>query len=154
MKVQYMACAGSSSVDGKTNQLSLFHILDELRAQVFPVQLTSFCVASLFEREPGDEPVQHYQLAISLNDALIASFAMAVDFTKSRRNRSVNTIQGLSIPGPGALVMSIVQKTTVLATWHFIAIQVGKPMDPSKSPPKRQQNEDTPATGKTRPTVN
>ena len=130
--------------------------MDEIGAQTFPAQLTSFCVAALFEVEPGDEPIQHYQLTISLDDKLLASFAMVVDFARTRRNRSVNTIQGLSIPAPGTIVMSIVQKAVALADWQLVAIKRGDAPKPAKPPPQPQPqpNEVAAPTTKTGRTMN
>ena len=125
MKVHYIACAASSSLDAATNQLSLFHILDEIGGPSFPLALPSFCVAALFEREPQDAVVQSFVLAVSLDDALIASFTMSVDFAATRRNRSVNTIRGLTIPSPGLVTISLLQKTRVLAVWEAPAVETG-----------------------------
>ena len=125
MKVHYIACAASSSLDAATNQLSLFHILDEISGPAFPLPLPGFCVAALFEREPTDAVVQPFVLAVSLDATLIASFTMSVDFATSRRNRSVNTIRGLTIPAPGLVTINILQKTTVLAVWQAPALETG-----------------------------
>jgi hypothetical protein len=122
VKVHYISCAKSSSVDGKTNQLSLFHVLDEISAPSFPLHLHSVCVAALFERESDDASLQSYALVIKLDGNLLASFTMTIDFTTSRRNRSVNTIQGLTIPGAGAVTIAAVQKGKILAEWRALAL--------------------------------
>lgn len=118
MKVHYIACAQSSSLDTKTNQLSLFHLLDEIGGAAFPLVLSSICVAALFEREAEDASAPSFVLAVTLDGKLIASFTLSADFTKSRRSRAVNTIQGLTLPAPGALAISVLQKTRVLAEWR------------------------------------
>ena len=120
LKVHYITCAASSAVDGKTNKLSLFHVLDEISSPTYPLRLGSFCVASLFERETSEDAIQSYAVAISLNGALLASFTMKLDFQSARRNRTVNTIAGLTIPGPGALSINIVQRKNVLAEWLML----------------------------------
>lgn len=125
MKIHYVACALSSSLDAATNQLSLFHILDEIRGPAFPLALPSFCVAALFEREAVDSVVQPFVLAVHLDAALLASFSMSVDFTASRRNRSVNTIRGLTIAAPGLVTISFLQKSRVLAEWRAMAVTNG-----------------------------
>ena len=125
MKVHYICCAQSSSLDSKTNQLSLFHVLDEIGGAAFPLVLPNLCVASLFEREPEDGPLQSFNLAVALDGTLLASFTMSVDFSKSRRNRTVNTIQGLSIPATGTVTVSLLQKSRVLAEWQALAVQTG-----------------------------
>ncbi|WP_158807402.1 hypothetical protein [Beijerinckia sp. L45] len=125
MKVHYIACAASSSLDAATNQLSLFHILDEISGPAFPLPVPSFCVAALFEREANDAVVQAFVLTVSLESVLIASFTMSVDFSSSRRNRSVNTIRGLTIPSTGLVTISLLQKTRVLAVWEALAIESG-----------------------------
>jgi len=125
VKVQYITCAKSSSVDSKTNQLSLFHVLDEIGAPSFPLHLQSVCIAALFEREPDDALVQSYSLVIKLDGGLLASFTMTIDFTGARRNRSVNTIQGLTIPATGAVTIAIVQKGKILAEWRALALLTG-----------------------------
>jgi hypothetical protein len=125
VKVHYIACAASSSLDASTNQLSLFHMLDEISGVAFPLALPSFCVAALFEREPKDAVVQSFVLSISLDGTLVASFTMSVDFSTSRRNRSVNTVRGLTIPAAGLVTISLMQKTKVLAVWEAPAIENG-----------------------------
>jgi hypothetical protein len=125
VKVHYIACAASSSLDAATNQLSLFHVLDEISGPAFPLALPSFCVAALFEREAKDAVVQSFVLAVSLNSALIASFTMSVDFATARRNRSVNTIRGLTIPTSGMVTITLLQKTKVLAVWEAPAVESG-----------------------------
>ncbi len=152
MKVYYIACAKSSSVDGKTNQLSLFHVLDEIGAPAFPLQLQSFCVAALFEREPEDADVQSFVLAIYLNATLLASFTMQVDFTRSRRNRSVHTIQGLTIPSAGAVSITLTQKSRQLAEWRALALLTAGPAAPATpTTPAAVSNE--PKTAPTKPGV-
>ena len=118
MKVHYIACAQSSSLDTKTNQLSLFHLLDEIGGPTFPLVLPSICVAALFEREAEDAPTPSFVLAVTLDGKLVASFTLSADFTKSRRSRAVNTIQGLTLPATGALAITVLQKTRVLAEWR------------------------------------
>ena len=122
MKVHYICCAQSSSLDSKTNQLSLFHILDEIGGVAFPLVLPSLCVAALFEREADDDAVQPFILAVSLDATLLASFTMSVDFARSRRNRTVNTIQGLVIPAAGLVTITLLQKSKVLAEWRAMAV--------------------------------
>ena len=123
MKVRYIACAQGSSVDHKTNELSLFQVLDEIGSEAFPVRLPSLCVAALFEREADEEQAQGYVMTVSLDAALIASFALQVDFGGARRNRSVNTVKGLTIPTPGLVAVRLSQKGAALAEWSFVAFQ-------------------------------
>ncbi len=135
MKVHYIACATSSSLDAKTNQLSLFHILDEISGAAFPLVLPSLCVAALFEREADEPPQQSFVLAVTLDGKLLSSFTLGVDFSRARRTRAVNTIQGLTLPGPGAAAVTLLQKTRVLAAWQARVVQeAGRsaPADPSK----------------------
>ena len=131
MKVRYIACAASSSVDHKTNELSLFQVMDEIGADAFPIRLPSLCVAALFEREADEAPAQSYVMTVSLDAALIASFALQVDFAGARRNRSVNTVKGLAIPAAGLVAVRLSRKDTVLAEWTFVAFQTN--LDPAHS---------------------
>jgi hypothetical protein len=133
-------------VDGKTNQLSLFHVLDEIGAPSFPLHLQSVCVAALFEREPDDAVVQSYALVVKLDGGLLASFTMTIDFTTARRNRSVNTIQGLTIPAAGAVTIAMVQKGKVLAEWRALALLTGATgSQPLAEAPPATKSEPTPA---------
>jgi hypothetical protein len=50
---------------------------------------------------------------------------MSIDFSTARRNRSVNTIQGLTIPAAGPVTIAIVQKGKVLAEWRALALLTG-----------------------------
>ncbi len=147
MKVHYIACAQSSSLDAKTNQLSLFHLLDEIGAAAFPLVLPSICVAALFEREAEDAPVQSFVLAVTLEGKLVASFSLSADFTRARRTRTVNTVQGLSLPGPGIATISLLQKTRVLATWQAVVVQE-KRAQPSAPAKPANEVEPLAATGK------
>ena len=150
MKVRYIACAAGSSVDHKTNELSLFQVLDEIGAQAFPIRLPSLSVAALFERAADEAPAQGYVMTVSLDAALIASFALQVDFAGARRNRSVNTVKGLAIPAPGLVAVRLAQKSEVLAEWSFVAFQTSAESTRPREPAPR----DPPRATKGAPTVN
>ncbi len=147
MKVHYITCATSSSLDTSSNQLSLFHILDEISGPAFPLFLPSFCVAALFEREAKDAVVQPFILAISLDGMLIASFSMSVDFSGSRRNRSVNTVRGLTLPTPGLVTIGLLQKTKILAAWEAPALKSGTRSADAKSPVETASNAEARSAG-------
>ena len=135
MKVRYIAVAAGSSVDHKTNELSLFQVMDEIGAEAFPVRLPSLSVAALFERAADEAQAQSYVMTMSLDAALIASFALQVDFAGARRNRSVNTVKGLTIPAAGMVAVRIAQRSEVLAEWSFVAFQTSaesQPREPAR----------------------
>lgn len=138
MKVRYIACAASSSVDHKTNELSLFQVMDEVAADGFPLRLPSLCVAALFERDAHEPATQSYAMTVSLDAALVASFALQVDFAGARRSRSVNTVKGLAIPAPGLVAVRLAQKSEMLAEWSFVAFQAAAEPPRSRTGPPRE----------------
>ena len=154
MKIQYIACAASSSVDHKTNELSLFHILDEIGGSTFPLHVANLSIAALFERTPDEDQVQSYLMTISLDDVLLASFSMQVDFARGRRNRCVNKIKGLTIPTPGRVTIRIMQKADVLATWSLAAFRLGTAATPARPSAQLEAEGTSSAAPRPAPTVN
>jgi hypothetical protein len=142
LKVHYIACAQSSALDSTTNRLSLFHLMDEIAAAAFPTTLPSLCIAALFERDATETNQQSCVLTVSLDDVTVASFALSVQFGSTKRTRVVNTVQGLTIPGPGTVTVAIVCRSVVLASWQAQAVctqppKAGEPVPvAAKLPPK------------------
>ena len=54
-RLLFLAASLSTSVDQRTNQLSLFHLVEQFNPDRFPAVLPYFEVVCLWQRESGDD---------------------------------------------------------------------------------------------------
>lgn len=121
MKLIFMACAQSSAVDSQTGQLSLFHLLEQMQAAVFPTSV-SLTVIGIFTKGPDDSDSQSVRLKVELSDTVIFDAPVTFSFGGKPRNRVVTAMKGLGIPGAGVLSFSFVTDAGIQldAAWNVV----------------------------------
>lgn len=105
MELMFMACAQSSSVDGPTGRLSLFHLLEQIQVTTFPTPL-SLTLVGMFTKGSGDPDDQSVRLKIDLEGTSLLDSAVAFSFKGRPRTRVVTAMNNLGITGPGILSFS------------------------------------------------
>jgi hypothetical protein len=65
MRLEFFVVAENVSVDRTTNELSVFNVMESLRADVFPGVIPKCVAVSLWRLEPGDEG-QDWQATIRI----------------------------------------------------------------------------------------
>ena len=102
-----LLCAQGVVRDADHGGISIFNIIEGVQAAGFPFFIQQMDVFTIFEREPGD-PAQHeVRFRLAIGDTEIFVTPLAIDFQTGLRNRSTVRIQGLVLPSPGVLRVSV-----------------------------------------------
>jgi hypothetical protein len=110
IKCQLALLAKGVIRDADTNAISIYHIIEEVKAASFPVFFPEVAFFAYLVREDGDPSVLELQGRISVDDAVIVDAPMKADFQGLRGNRQIFRIGGLPVPKPGMLVAELFNK--------------------------------------------
>ena len=106
--LEYFLVADSVSVDQFTNTVSVFHVIEQIRAPKFPVHIPRFaCVSSLNIEEEGFG--KDYQLTVNIkNPSGKYGEPNRINFTaEKRRQRFIAHLVNFKIDGPGQLLFEL-----------------------------------------------
>ena len=106
--LEYFLVADSVSVDQFTNTVSVFHVIEQIRAPKFPVHIPRFaCVSSLNIEEEGFG--KDYQLTVNIkNPSGKEGEPNRINFTaEKRRQRFIAHLVNFKIDGPGQLLFEL-----------------------------------------------
>jgi hypothetical protein len=118
MNVLLFTCAQSAVVDSRTNQLSLFNLLEELNAASFPCTISGLVLILVMLRNP-EEPDEAFVTVQSMQEGRVLSgFSLALQFHRHLRTRVVADLNGLTAIGPGVIELSVLSPSqTLMASW-------------------------------------
>jgi hypothetical protein len=119
-------CCDSASVDLRTNTISAFHITEQLGAPTFPVAIPRIHSIALINREETDPGALQLQLDAYLGNQQIASGPFNVNFANQLSARGIAEMQGLVLPGPGALRFVLRNRETTMGSWTVSVVQLGQ----------------------------
>lgn len=128
MKTKFFLCADSTTIDSRTNTISAFHIYEEAQAASYPLVLPRLAILVSIEREPSESNTPPLSLQGNLAD-LPPLFTVPINVTFSSDKttaRIVADINGLVIPAPGILHLSLLFNGESLATWD-VKFNKGEP---------------------------
>jgi hypothetical protein len=127
MKCVLSTCSETVIQDIRTNNLSLINIIDAIHAVAFPVMLPKVSFVGVLERSEEEPPQAHGRLIGKLNGNEVFNFDANIDFQGKTRTRTVGEFQGLFIPGPGTLELSLQFGDHTLATVTIGVTHIGNP---------------------------
>jgi hypothetical protein len=104
LKSKLLLCAKGVVIDVKTNNVSVFNIMEDIAPASFPIILVELTVLNVLERDSGDPETVKCALRISMGSEILFEQALDVDFQGKPRHRSVIALAGLPIRHPGTLV--------------------------------------------------
>jgi hypothetical protein len=157
--------AESTSVDGGTNRLSIFHVLEQVHSPAFPLLIPRVSFVTMFERDPGDPASVTYEVVFDDNGKIVHRAPFPVDFQTQMRARTLAEVGALPITGPGVFKMAILDGTNELCAWRIEVRQLAMgvqlqpipgsgtaapPTPPSISPVPQQRQSKPKAPGKRR----
>ena len=125
--LEYFLVADSVSVDQFTNTVSVFHVIEQIRAPKFPVHIPRFaCVSSLNIEEEGFG--KDYQLTVNIkNPSGKEGEPNRINFTaEKKRQRFIAHLINFKIEGPGELVFELRLNEKHLAS-HTVDIIKAEP---------------------------
>jgi hypothetical protein len=124
MHLNALICSYSSSVDIRTNQVSIFNIIDSIISSNFPIALGPISVLIILTRDP-DEQAPSLRLQIKIEDQILADGPIMVDFQEQFGTRTFAEIGALVIPGPGILTFSLLKDGTEWGKWIAQVVNPG-----------------------------
>src|SRR5215216_1444185 len=90
-------CAESIVRDSETNNISVFNIIEELRAPGFPIVFPKLSTLFVLERDKEDPSHVEGTVIIRLDEKELAQAAINGDFENTLRTRIILTAQGVVI---------------------------------------------------------
>lgn len=127
MKVLFLLCSESASLDGARNTLSVFHILEELTSPNFPAVLPSLFISALLEKPLEEPDPEGLELHIHCGGTEVLTNPVSIQFQGKLRIRVLTQVGGVVISTPGVLSVSLTQAGKPLAVWSMRVIDIGHP---------------------------
>ena len=105
--LEYFVVAESVSVDQTRNTMSVFHILEEIQAPVFPIVIPMLAAVAHWNAEDGDMECDFQaSVLITFPDGQSKEFNQNFRMTRPRLRTIANFIW-LQIPQPGTMTIEV-----------------------------------------------
>jgi hypothetical protein len=127
MDVLVFACAQTAVVDSRTNQLSLFNLLEEVHTSSFPYTISGLALVLVMLRT-AEEPEEVFVTVQSTQGGRVLSgFSLALQFHHHLRTRVIADLNGLTAVGPGMIELSVLSPNqSIMASWK---VRVNRSVD-------------------------
>ncbi|MCX7013695.1 MAG: hypothetical protein NTW86_14270 [Candidatus Sumerlaeota bacterium] len=135
-KLVFFLASNSTSVDARTNSLSIFEVIEELQTPGFPTMLRRADFVSLWQRQSGDENQEYEQrLRIVAPDrqevaSLVTRFKMA-----GRRHRMIGRFLEVPLPMAGTYQAELCLRIFGTEDWGIPVRMYSMPVRLSQGPP-------------------
>jgi len=135
-KLVFFLASNSSSVDARTNSLSIFEVIEELQTPGFPTMLRRADFVSLWQRQSGDENQEYEQrLRIVSPDhrevaALVTRFKMG-----GRRHRMIGRFIDVPLQAPGTYQAELCLRIAGTEDWGLPVRMYPMPVRLAQGPP-------------------
>jgi hypothetical protein len=122
-----MLCSERVVIDKETNNTSIFNILENMHSAGFPLFVQKFDFFALLQRLENDPQRIDLNLKIYNNDNLLLDHRMSADFQEKLRNRVTIHINGIAVPNPGILVVTLFLGNVALGSYEIKVSLTGSP---------------------------
>ena len=126
MKSVYMLCAEGVVVDRRTNNVSIFNIMEEINSVGFPLLINKLYAVSLINREANDEDTTEAHFEFKLDDKVLLNANTSINFQNRQKTRAVLEVSGLVIPVPGTLKISLLKDGEVISCNEIVINKIDK----------------------------
>ena len=126
MELRILLCAEGVLRDAKTNNISIYNILEEYNSPWFPIFAHKLFVFGLLEREPDEEQEAEFNIKIENNEKIIQETQFKVNFQDKYRNRFILEIEGIVVERPGNLTISAVKDGITLGSYKILVNHIAK----------------------------
>lgn len=134
MRLLLATCAEAASIDGTTNKLSLFSVVEEIQAASFPTMAPSLAFVLLLEKS-NDEPNEiDLRIVGTLNSKELFNLPLKGSFEGKRHLRAVANVLGIPLSGPGTLTLIAKHKKKEIGSWPIQVLGVRTPTITEKPP--------------------
>lgn len=123
-----LVCLAARSVlrDRDTDTISLFSILESLRAEGLPVFIQEVGVLVMWKREEDEPSVHELKFRILNNSRVLHELPVRVDFREGRTNRTIVNLRGMPIEEPGEVRFAFFDGESEIASYR-VAIEAPEP---------------------------
>ncbi len=114
-----LAASLSTAVDQRTNQLSLFHVVEQFNPKKFPATLPYFEVVCLWQRESGDDANKFQERLRMLSPGGVEEVTnYMVEFPLDRmRHRAIVGFAGVKVEEPGFYEIEVCLRKVGAENW-------------------------------------
>jgi hypothetical protein len=117
LKTKYFLCAESAAADIRKNSVSVFHILENVIAPIFPFVIPRICIVASLERTTDEPSIMSLTLLVKLGEAQLFKGPLALNFAHLLQSRTFFEIGGLPVSASGNLNFHLLRDSEELATW-------------------------------------
>ena len=131
IKGKLLLCAEGVSIDRRSNNATIFNIIDQLNFKYLPIVFPKMIVYSVFERDDGDPESLEAELCICIGGSEVIDELVSINFQGKTRVRNTLTLGGLPITQPGKMEISIYEKgkkTRKLLSYNIDVVVPTKPV--------------------------
>lgn len=133
MKSVYMLCADGIVIDRRTNNVSLFNVVEEINSVGFPLLINKLYAICLMNREVHDEDMTDAHFEFKLDNKVLLKAKTNINFQQKHRTRVVLEVSGLILPVPGTLKVSLLREGEVIACNEIEINKIDKTSTVSKT---------------------
>jgi len=123
--VELMACAEGVVIDRRSNNVSIFNIINEFHSPIFPAAVSQITTLVVLTRDPEDSDPE-CELRVALDGKVLFKTPAKAAFGETTRNRMVFDTSMLPVPEPGDLCFSFFVEKRKRSEWH-IAVSPQEP---------------------------
>jgi hypothetical protein len=119
-------CSLGTVVDQRTNNLSLFDIVQQVRTFGLPFLVPKVCVTAMATRDQ-DDPDPDARLVATMGDQSLVETKFPIMFQGAKHTRCILEIGGLVVSSLGDLVFSLQERGAELAKYVIEVSALEKP---------------------------
>lgn len=129
MEAMLFTIAEAASIDRQSNNLSIFGVMEEIKAPNFPAIIPRMTVVMMLRRKALENSKQDVRVHVSASNGtqILLDHILPVDFESHYRTRMIFQIQGMAVPTPQPLDISIFHKKSELGSWRVRCTQLETP---------------------------
>jgi hypothetical protein len=122
--VKLLLCAQGVVRDADSQNVSIFNVYESLQGAGFPLFIQQMDVLAVLERTPRDKAQRTITFKMTMGETEVLSTSMDIDFQDKLRNRSTVHIQGLVVPQPGTVLVTVAERGRELGRYELLVEQV------------------------------
>jgi hypothetical protein len=145
MRSKLFVCASSSALDVRRNSISIFHVLEEVRAPAYPVVISGISVVALLELDETEPINPEIQLRVFLGEQQLFAGPFQANFQVRRMARALADFNAFMVPAPGTLRVVLHSAGQDIVSWNILCEQIAPPqLELHLQSPEQPQAEQAP----------
>ncbi len=116
-KVKLLLCAEGVVIDQKSNNVSIFNILEQINVEMLPAIIPKMVILSVLEKDESDDIEWKGEYSISIDGKEMGRKLLKHNFRGFLRSRNIMVVAGLPLPKPGTLEIALLKEEKKLASY-------------------------------------